>query len=145
MRLSLPLILAGSLLLGACTVPNAPATHTASPNSPAAVVKPVIRSNALPLRTDAPDQTYTANRASADVMLCLQAQIKTSFRLPEAFIGQHSYDHQAYSVGLMNPISQRMGITLDVTRNTPASSTIKLYANGSELSRAWQNLPKKCL
>lgn len=143
MRLFLPLILAGSLLLGACAAPSNHASST--PKASSITPKPIIRSNALPLRTDTPDQTYTANRPSDDVMLCLQAQIKTSFRLPESFIGQHSYDHQAYSVGLMNPISQRMGITLDITRNTPATSTIKLYANGSELSRAWQNLPKKCL
>lgn len=137
----LPLILAGSLLLAACATPDTTITPKGNPTS----VKPVIRSNALPLRTDTPDQTYDANRSSNEVMECLQTQIKTTFRLPESFIAQHSYDHQAYSVGLMNPISQRMGITLDITRNTTATSTIKLYANGTELSRAWRNLPKKCL
>lgn len=142
MRPFLPLILAGSLLLGACALPDAPMAPQSGLSKPTS--KPIIRSNALPLRTDEPDQTYAANQSSEQVMTCLQTQIASTFRLPEAFIAHRSYDHQAYSVGLMNPITQKMGITLDVTRNTPATSTIKLYANGSELSRAWQNLAKKC-
>ena len=146
MRSFFPLMLASALILSACAAPNG---FNVDPAQPAFTPKPkpartATRSNAMPLRTDVPNQIIVANRSSIEAMTCLEEQIKTTFRLPAAFVGHRTYDHQAYSVGLINPITEKMGITLDVTRNTSETSTIKLYANGAELSRAWQNLPKKC-
>lgn len=146
LRLTLPLMLASALILGACA---APPSFNIDPTQPVLTPTPKpkrqnVRSNAMPLRTDAPNQILVSNRSSDATMQCLETQIKTTFRLPDAFVGHRTYDHQAYSVGLINPITKKMGITLDVTRITSETSNIKLYANGAELSRAWQNLPKKC-
>jgi len=47
-------------------------------------------------------------------------------------------------VALHNPFTHKDGVVMDVRQRGVKSSEIKLYANGTTLSRVWRSIPAAC-
>ncbi|MCP2041472.1 chemotaxis protein histidine kinase CheA [Neisseria sp. HSC-16F19] len=143
------------LLLGACALPNDPAREAVGSvreqkkdipyqEAETAGNTSLFGFRSLPKRAEAPAVTVSASRPVAEVSQCLQGQLKSRFNLPEDFFQVKNYANKAQSVSLVNPFTKKEGLMMDVESSGVSSSTIKLYANGATLSRAWQQLPARC-
>lgn len=98
----------------------------------------------LPDRPERPDVSTDSSRSTEAVVQCLKQQLQTRFRLPDDFLQIRSYTNNVQTVALHNPFTRKDGILMDVHQRGVGSATIKLYANGTTLSRAWRNLPNTC-
>ena len=91
-----------------------------------------------------PEVEVQRNKAPGEAAQCLQQQLQTRLRLPENFIQVRSYTNSAYTVALHNPFTNKDGVVMDVRQRGVRSSEIKLYANGTTLSRVWRSIPAAC-
>ena len=91
-----------------------------------------------------PEVEVQSGKAPGEAAQCLQKQLQTRLRLPENFIQIRSYTNAAHTVALHNPFTRKDGVLMDVHQNGVKSSVIKLYANGTTLSRAWRSIPAAC-
>lgn len=98
----------------------------------------------LPDRSGKPEVEVQSEKAPGEAAQCLQQQLQTRFRLPAEFIQVRSYANSAQTVALHNPFTRKDGVLMDVQQRGVKSSVIKLYANGTTLSRAWRNVPAAC-
>ncbi|WP_225748426.1 MULTISPECIES: hypothetical protein [Eikenella] len=85
-----------------------------------------------------------SDKAPGEAAQCLQKQLQTRLRLPENFIQVRSYTNSGYTVALHNPFTKRDGVLMNVQQRGVRSSTIRLYANGTTLSRVWRAVPAAC-
>lgn len=144
------------LFLGACALPHDPARQAVdsvreqkqeipyNQDVKTAGNTSLFGFRSLPKRAEAPAVSVAANRSVAEVSQCLQGQIKTRFKLPEDFFQVKNYANNSQSVALVNPFTKKEGLMLDVVPSGVNGSTIKLYANGATLSKAWQQMPARC-
>lgn len=143
------------LLAGACALPNDPAREAVHSvreqkqdipyqDAETAGNTSLFGFRSLPKRAEAPAVSVSASRSVAEVSQCLQGQLKSRFKLPEDFFQVKNYANKAQSVSLVNPFTKKEGLMMDVEPVGVNGSTIKLYANGATLSKAWQQLPGRC-
>lgn len=143
------------LLVGACALPNDPAREAVHSvreqkqdipyqDAETAGNTSLFGFRSLPKRAEAPAVSVSASRSVAEVSQCLQGQLKSRFKLPEDFFQVKNYANKAQSVSLVNPFTKKEGLMMDVEPVGVNGSTIKLYANGATLSKAWQQLPGRC-
>ena len=92
----------------------------------------------------APSMERRRKAITEAVVQCLQQQLQSRFRLPDNFLQIRQYANNVQTVALHNPFTHADGILLDIHPRGVSSSNIKLYANGTTLSRAWRNLPNGC-
>lgn len=97
-----------------------------------------------PERTAAADVEIDSSQKTEAVVACLKQQLQSRLGLPEDFIQTRSYTNNAHTVALHNPFTHKDGILIDIIQSGVNRSQIKLYANGTTLSRMWQNLPNHC-
>ena len=91
-----------------------------------------------------PEVEVQSEKAPGEAAQCLQKQLQTRLRLPDNFIQVRSYTNSAYTVALHNPFTNKDGVLMDVRQRGVKSSVIKLYANGTTLSRVWRGIPAAC-
>ena len=91
-----------------------------------------------------PEVEVQSNKAPGEAAQSLQQQLQTRLRLPENFIQVRNYTNSAYTVALHNPFTNKDGVVMDVRQRGVRSSEIKLYANGTTLSRVWRSIPTAC-
>ncbi|QMT40802.1 hypothetical protein H3L94_01720 [Neisseria shayeganii] len=143
------------LLLTACALPQAATPEAAAIRKDQANIRydeDVKLGNSrtsydfrsLPERPTQPDVNVDSSRSTEAVVQCLKQQLQTRFRLPDDFLQIRSYTNNVQTVALHNPFTRKDGILMDVHQRGVGSATIKLYANGTTLSRAWRNLPNSC-
>ncbi len=140
------------LLLSACVVSSTPEAEALRKAQGEGQPEPDIRLNsrtstssrALPDRPAEADVSTNSARSTEAVVQCLQQQLQSRFRLPDNFLQIRQYANNVQTVALHNPFTHADGILLDIHPRGVSSSNIKLYANGTTLSRAWRNLPNGC-
>lgn len=143
------------LVLSACALPpTSPEAAALRQEQEKALPEPDIKLNnrtpsaspsrVLPDRPAEADVSLDSAQTPDAVVQCLKQQLQNRFRLPDDFLQIRSYANNVQTVALHNPFTHKDGVLMDIHPRGVGSATVRLYANGTTLSRAWRNLPNAC-
>lgn len=137
------------VLLGGCVaMPAQPSAEHSSINYQKDVV---IKNNhilfgfrPMPVRNEKAEVTEKINKPPIEVSQCLQHRLESQFKLPPEFYAISTYANNSQTIALINPFTKTEGLQMDIIETGVGSSVVKLYANGTVLSKAWKQFPLSC-
>ncbi|WP_066566623.1 hypothetical protein [Snodgrassella sp. CFCC 13594] len=98
----------------------------------------------MPIRPEAPEVTERIAKPALAVSQCIQAKLQSRFKLPPEFFTVTAYANNGQTVALVNPFTKTQGLQMDIIETGVSTAEIKLYDNGTTLSRAWKQFPASC-